>query len=115
MASDSALKPVALPCGKLDNDARSGGVSVTRPCHCTTLELFLYVTGWAVCIACYSVNEESLFPAIVALYLPGILILGPIGLTIGGRTWFWPFALAGAAASTGWIAYVVIEAMNAVR
>lgn len=50
--------------------------------RCTTSELFLYLSAWAACMACFSVDDANLLSTAGIILLPGTLVLGP---TFGNR------------------------------
>ena len=78
----------------------------------STRELIAYVTIVAALAAVWCLDDPSPLLGVPALFLPGAMIAGPIGLAFGGRKCFIPAALIG---SILFFILLLIPAMNAVR
>ena len=75
------------------------GERVNSPWHYSTADLLVYVAGWALLSACFTVEQSNDLAAALSLLglltLPGALVCGTIGYAVGGRRLFRPAALCG--------------------
>ena len=85
---------------------------MTTARNVSLLEMLSYTTVFALVIAVWSMNEPPALIAIPAIFAPGALVAGPIGLLLGGRRAFLPVAFLGTAL---WAIAIIIPALGAVR